>query len=141
MCWFCENIAKDDKEFIRHRFNGGDFIYKDQNGYSVFIDTGDSFCCGNFKINYCPMCSRDLSIEGNGEKPKIRIESDGHLTQVWIDGERVSDKATTIDFHAEPLEVYCEIEKFKLDEKGNRIVENDDLLREKVVVIDTRIPI
>lgn len=74
------------------------------------------------------------------ENPKIRIESDGYMTQVWIDGEKVSANSTMVDFnfHAEHLEVYCELEKYKLDEKGNKIIENDELLRERVVVIDTR---
>lgn len=74
------------------------------------------------------------------EKPKIRIESDGYITKIWIDGEKVSDNATMADFkfHAEPREVYCEIEQYVLDGKGNKVIENNNLLREKVVVIDTR---
>lgn len=73
------------------------------------------------------------------EKPKIRIESDGYTTKVWIDGEKVSNKATMIDFvfHAEPLQVYCEIEQYELDKDGNKIVKNNELLKEKMVVIDT----
>lgn len=72
------------------------------------------------------------------ENPKIRIESNGRITEVWIDGQKV-EKATMADFefHAEPLEVYCEIEKYKLDKDGNKIIENDEMLKEKVVVINT----
>lgn len=73
------------------------------------------------------------------QNPKIRIESDGHVTEVWIDGEKVSKNATMLDFnfHAEPLQVYCEIEKYKLDKDGNKIIENDEMLKEKVVAINT----
>ena len=48
-------------------------------------------------------------------------------------------KATMADFefHAEPFEVYCELEKYKLDKDGNKIIENDEMLKEKVVVINT----
>ena len=41
------------------------------------------------------------------------------------------------EFHAEPFEVYCELEKYKLDKDGNKIIENDEMLKEKVVVINT----
>ena len=72
------------------------------------------------------------------ENPKIRIESDGRITEVWIDGEKVSKNATMLDFnfHAEPFQVYCEIERYELDKDG-KIVKNNELLREKMVVIDT----
>jgi len=72
------------------------------------------------------------------ENPKIRIESNGHITEVWIDGQKV-EKATMADFefHAEPFEVYCELQKYQLDENGFPIVNNDELLKENVVVIDT----
>ena len=72
------------------------------------------------------------------ENPKIRIESDGHITEVWIDGEKISDKACMIDFYAEPCEVYCEIEEYRIDKKGKKIIENNVLLKDKVIVIDTR---
>ena len=73
------------------------------------------------------------------ENPKIRIESDGNVTEVWIDGQKVG-KATMADFefHAEPFEVYCELEKYQHDKDGNLIVKNDELLKENIVVIDTR---
>ena len=61
MCEFCENIAKDDSEFVQHRFDGGDFIYKDEKGHAIFIDTGDSFCPGILNdTKFCPKCGRDL---------------------------------------------------------------------------------
>ena len=73
------------------------------------------------------------------DNPKIRIESDGHITEVWIDGQKV-EKATMADFefHAEPFEVYCELEKYQLDKDGEIIVKNDELLKENIVVVDTR---
>ena len=73
------------------------------------------------------------------ENPKIRIESDGHITEVWIDGQKV-EKATMADFefHAEPWEVYCELEKYQLDKDGEIIVKNDEPLKENIVVVDTR---
>ena len=53
------------------------------------------------------------------ENPKLRIESDGEVTEVYIDGKKV-DKATMADFkfHAEPLHVECEIERYVLDANG-----------------------
>lgn len=45
------------------------------------------------------------------ENPKVRIESDGHITEVYIDGKKV-DRATMIDFHAEPNSVVCKYEKY-----------------------------
>lgn len=72
------------------------------------------------------------------ENPKIKIESDGNITEVWIDGQKV-EKATMADFefHAEPFEVYCELEKYQLDKNRKIIVKNNELLKEKMVVIDT----
>ena len=73
------------------------------------------------------------------DNPKIRIESDGHITEVWIDGEKV-EKATMADFefHAEPFEVYCELEKYQLGKDGEIIVKNNEPLKENIVVVDTR---
>lgn len=76
------------------------------------------------------------------ENPKIRIESDGYVTEVWIDGQKV--KNTTMadfKFHAEPFEVYCELEKCQHDKDGNIIVKNDEILKENIVVIDTKRPV
>lgn len=73
------------------------------------------------------------------ENPKIRIESDGHITEVWIDGQKV-EKATMADFefHAEPFEVYCELEKYQLDKDGGIIVKDYEPLKENIVIVDTR---
>lgn len=71
------------------------------------------------------------------ENPKIRIESDGRYTQVWVDGEKISDRVCAIDFHAEPNEVYCETEEYVKDKDGKHIIKNDEVLREKVVILNT----
>ena len=42
MCEFCKDIAFTDADFEQARYIVGDFIYKDSNGYGIFIDTGDS---------------------------------------------------------------------------------------------------
>lgn len=70
--------------------------------------------------------------------PKIRIESDGYITEIWVDGQKV-DRVTMADFafHAEPFEVRCELEKYKIDKDGKPIFENDEVLKEAFVVIDT----
>lgn len=51
----------NNDEYMKRRYAGGDFIFKDENGFGVLIDTGDSGCLGYIKINYCPMCGRELS--------------------------------------------------------------------------------
>lgn len=70
------------------------------------------------------------------ENPKVRIESDGHITEVYINGKKV-DRATMIDFHfhAEPHTVECEYEKYKSDENGHLIVENDEIVKEQHILI------
>ena len=60
MCEFCKDIATTDDEYMEKRYAGGDFIFKDENGVGVLIDTGDSGCLGYIKINYCPICGRKL---------------------------------------------------------------------------------
>lgn len=61
MCEFCKNIAMNDDEYMKKRYDGEDFIYRDEkDGFGLFIDTGDSGCPGYIKINYCPMCGRKL---------------------------------------------------------------------------------
>lgn len=62
MCEFCENISYTDKEFAQARYKGGDFIYKDHDGYGILIDTGDSGCLGSLQgVKFCPICGRELS--------------------------------------------------------------------------------
>lgn len=64
MCKFCENIAKNNDEYMKHRYDGGDFIYHDENGYGILIDTGDSGCLGNLSnVLFCPICGRKLEEE------------------------------------------------------------------------------
>ena len=54
------------------------------------------------------------------ENPKLRIESDGVVTEVYIDGIKVK-KAAMADFvfHAEPQHVECEIERYLLNDDGS----------------------
>lgn len=60
MCEFCENIVVES-EWDNARGKYEDFIYKDNRGYGIFIDTGDSGCPGNLEnIGYCPYCGRKL---------------------------------------------------------------------------------
>ena len=68
MCEFCKNIAENDNQFVNKRIQGGDFIFRDDNGYGILADTGDSFCLGVIgNILYCPMCGRDLRRNGENE--------------------------------------------------------------------------
>lgn len=61
MCEFCKNIAMNGDEYMKKRYDGGDFICRDvKDGFGLFIDTGDSGCPGYIKINNCPMCGRKL---------------------------------------------------------------------------------
>lgn len=62
MCEFCKKIVYTDEEYFKARVKGGDFIYKDYNGYGILIDTGDSGCLGSLQgIGFCPKCGRELS--------------------------------------------------------------------------------
>lgn len=66
MCEFCKDIAYADADFVQARYKGGDFIYKDHNGYGILIDTGDSGCLGSLQgIKFCPMCGGELRSEEN----------------------------------------------------------------------------
>ena len=60
MCDLCKDIAMNNDEYMEKRYAGGDFIFKDENGFGALIDTGDSGCLGYIKINYCPICGRKL---------------------------------------------------------------------------------
>ena len=70
------------------------------------------------------------------ENPKIRIESDGLVTEVYFEGEKI-EKACLADFvfHAEPMQVVCEVEKIKLDENGEIIFDGDEVVKEKLSLI------
>ena len=68
MCEFCENIAYTDEEFRRANIKCMDFIFKSDNGYAIYTDTGDSFCPGILKnIRFCPMCGRELCHSDHAE--------------------------------------------------------------------------
>ena len=68
MCEFCENIVKES-EWVNARAKGKDFIYKDDDGYGILIDTGDSGCLGNLEnISHCPYFGRELVLDGCDRK-------------------------------------------------------------------------
>lgn len=67
MCELCKKIIDAKSEYLNALSTGNDFIFEDDEGYWLRIDTGDSGCPGVIKINYCPICGRELLIE-NKEK-------------------------------------------------------------------------
>ena len=68
MCEFCKNIAFTDDDFVKERYKGGHFVYKDNKGYGILIDTGDSGCLGSLQgIKFCPMCGRELIEVNNND--------------------------------------------------------------------------
>ena len=69
--------------------------------------------------------------------PKLRIESDGIITEIYIDGVKV-ERATECLFHAEPVEVICNVEKFKIDKSENIVVKRNELAKELITVFKTR---
>ena len=70
----------------------------------------------------------------------IRIESDGTITKVFVDGKQIP-KATMADFifHAEPGEVYCSVERVKTDDNGVPLIskKNWSIEKETEVLINT----
>lgn len=60
MCDFCKKIIDDKSEYLNALSTENDFIFEDDEGHWLRIDTVDSFCPGTMKINYCPMCGRKL---------------------------------------------------------------------------------
>nr|DAH93752.1 MAG TPA: hypothetical protein [Caudoviricetes sp.] len=70
----------------------------------------------------------------------IRIESDGTITKVFVDGKQIP-KATMADFifHAEPGEVYCSVERVKTDDNGVPLISKKDwsIVKETEVLINT----
>ena len=66
------------------------------------------------------------------ENPKIRIESDGHFAEVYLDGEKV--RCTFLDFHGDiehGLHIKWDGVMQRLDENGRPHVENDEVVTEK----------
>ena len=67
------------------------------------------------------------------EKPKIKIESDGMITKVYIDGKKV-ERCTSINFCADVedgIHIQWSGTKQKEDENGHLIIENDEIVEEK----------
>ena len=42
MCEFCNDIVNTNEEYFQKRVKGGDFIFLDDEGFGILIDTGDS---------------------------------------------------------------------------------------------------
>jgi hypothetical protein len=67
------------------------------------------------------------------DSPKIRIESDGMRTVVYIDGKKI-ERCTSLDFHANVdngIRVYWNGTTQKEDENGHLIIENDEIATEE----------
>lgn len=63
-------------------------------------------------------------------EPKIRIESDGTCTRLWINDVEIHD-LTMLDFHAEPDWASCEYYQYKRTEGGKYMTHGGDVLSEK----------
>ena len=60
MCKLCKNIVSNKEGYYDAICKGEDFIFEDEGEFYLRIDTGDSWCPGIAKINYCPICGRKL---------------------------------------------------------------------------------
>lgn len=68
------------------------------------------------------------------DNPKIKIESDGIATEVYLNGERISDTLIDFSFRAHidtGLHVEYGGERFKRDKNGKAIIENNEIVTEK----------
>lgn len=66
------------------------------------------------------------------DNPKIRIESDGHFAEVYLDGTKV--RCTSLDFHGdvgETIHIKWDGVMQKRDEKGDPIIENHEVVTEE----------
>lgn len=66
------------------------------------------------------------------DNPKIRIESDGHFAEVYLDGKKVG--CTSLDFHGdvgETIHIKWDGVMQKRDEKGDPIIENHEVATEE----------
>lgn len=67
------------------------------------------------------------------DNPKIKIESDGMRTFVYLDGKEIKH-GTSINFHADVengIHVQWNGTKHKEDENGHLIIENDEVATEE----------
>jgi hypothetical protein len=74
------------------------------------------------------------------KNPKVRIESDGLYTEVYIDGEKV-DMAVAVDFHFyhnsqsdEPI-AKCKLIRNRTHESGAVMLGNNEILRETLNIL------
>ena len=71
------------------------------------------------------------------DKPKIRIESDGNIVKLWVNGEEVHD-VTELSFFAavnnpENL-IRCHYWKNRRTGDGKFLILNNEIITEKVIV-------
>lgn len=67
---------------------------------------------------------------------EIVIRTDGKTTEITVDGENISEKSFSFDFHADTSEVTCEYGGYKRDENGDFVISEitNDLIREYVKI-------
>lgn len=66
------------------------------------------------------------------DNPKIRIESDGHFAEVYIDGEKV--RCTSLDFHGavgDDIHIKWDGVMQKLNGNGDPRIENGEVATEE----------
>lgn len=71
------------------------------------------------------------------DKPKIRIESNGNMVKLWVNGEEVHD-VIELSFFAtvdEPENlIRCHYWKYRRAEDGKFLILNNEIITEKVIV-------
>ena len=137
MCKFCEKIAFSDDEYMQRRYVGGDFIYHDEKGYGILIDTGDSGCLGSLSnVSFCPVCGRDLMNENRENCEYLSLETIKSIYEKNVNMAKC--KYAVCDYY-DGKNVYCitddlseaEFECFvKIDHPGNVVY---DLEKDEVV--------
>lgn len=68
------------------------------------------------------------------ENPKIRIESDGKIARVYLNGEHIRGTLIDFSFHAgveNDIHIKWDGVMQKLDENGNLYIENDEIATEE----------
>lgn len=66
------------------------------------------------------------------DNPKIRIESDGHFAEVYLDGEKI--RCASLDFHGavgDDIHIKWDGVMQKLNENGDPRIENGEVATEE----------
>lgn len=71
------------------------------------------------------------------ENPQIRIESDGKITKLWVNGEQ-QHNLTSLTFEASVGEAYCEVKEHVIDDNGNFVLNDDktEILQKERVLLN-----